>query len=475
MTNTNIVAAIVFGSSKITGIVGTKEIDGSIRVKAHVAQNSSDFIGKGRVLNVEKMTNCLSSIKSRLEEQSSCRIKCFYAAVDCQGLRSMTNEVTIHLSTSEIVTDELLMSIEQRNKEGKPATREILEAIPLTYRLGSKGTTGTLEPKGMQTDHLQAKFLNIVCNSNTVATITSCFRKAGIELVKGRLYIGVQHLATVITNEQERSTGAVIVDMGSETTTVAVYKGKLLRHLVVIPLGSDSITRDIENVFNVERDEAEHLKRTFGYPSDEMMEDKDSTIALRDGGRIKKYSELANIIDARMEEIVQNVKHQIGLTGLTHEHLVNGIYICGGGAQMKDIINAFKNHFKEWNVRIVKNTTRLVVACSDHNFNATGSYNTALGLINNADVNCYGGEYRGLFGEDEPTEEEKAAEAAKKAAEEERLRLAELEAARIAAEKAAAEKAAAEEAAKNKTGVKLGNWFRKAGKKLAELVSENEE
>lgn len=475
MTNTNIVAAIVLGSSKITGIVGTKEIDGSIRVKAHVTQNSSDFIGKGRVLNVEKMTNCLASIKSRLEEQSSCRIKCFYAAIDCQGLRSMTNEVTIHLSTSEIVTDELLNSIVQRNKENKPASREILEAIPHAYRLGAKGTTSTLEPKGMQTDHLQAKFLNIVCNSNTVYTIASCFRRAGIELAGGRLCIGVQHLATVVTNEQERSTGSVIVDMGSETTTVAIYKNKLLNHLVVLPLGSDSITRDIENVFNVERDEAEHLKRAFGYPSDEMMEDKDSTIALRDGGRTKKYSELANIIDARMEEIVQNVKHQIGLTGFTHEQLVNGIYICGGGAQMKDIINAFKNHFKEWNVRIVKSTTRLNVACSEHNFNANGSYNTALGLINNAEINCYGGEYRGIFDVDEPTEEEKLAEERKKAEEAARLKAAEEKAASLAAEKEAAEKKAAEDAAKKKPRVQLGGFFSKVGKVLKDIVTEHDE
>lgn len=395
MNTKNIVAAIVLGSSKIIGLVGTKDIDGKISIKANIAQPSADFIGKGRVLNVEKMTACLQGIRSRLEEKASCRIKCFYVAIDCLGLRSVTNDVNIQLPNMEMVTEDLLTTITVRNREGKPVGREILEAIPLNYVLG---TQSTHEPRGMQTDNLQAKFLNIICSTNTVSTIVKCFRRANIELAGNRLHISAIHLASAITTEQERAAGCAIVDMGSETTTVAVYKGKYLRHLVVIPLGSNSITRDIENVFFVERDEAEHLKVTYGYPEAERINDKEE-FNLRDGGRKKKYSELANIIDARVEEIVQNVKHQVELSGYNFESLVNGVILCGGGSQMKNIVSAYKNHFKEWNVRVVKNATRFTIV--PRNFNDTGAYNTALGIIDNATINCFGGEYGGLFGGDE--------------------------------------------------------------------------
>lgn len=401
--NTNIVAAIVLGSSRITGLVGTKEIDGSIRVKAHVAQPSSDFIGKGRVLNVEKMTTCLSGIKSQLEEQASCRIKQYYVAIGCLGLRSVTHEVSMQFPSVETITDNLLTTIAVKNKEGMPTGRDILEALPLEYRLGSAGTQITLEPKGMQTDYLQANFLNIICNTNTIATLYSCFRRANIELAGGRLHIAAEHLASVLTTEQERTAGCVLVDIGCETTTVAIYKRNLLRHLVVIPLGSNSITRDIETVFHVEREEAEHLKRTHGYPT--IDEDEDKTIInLRDGGRTKKLSELNGIIDARVEEIVQNIKHQIELSQLSQETLVNGIYICGGGAQMKNIQSAFTNHFKEWMVRLVKTPSHLSVSSAVRNFNTDGTFNTAIALVFNGDVNCFGGEYGGIFGESQIAE-----------------------------------------------------------------------
>lgn len=463
MNNNNFIAAIVLGSSKITGIVGSKEIDGSIKVKAHVAHPSSDFIGKGRVLNVEKMTSCLTSIKARLEEQVSCRIKSFYVSIGCMGLRSIMNDVAIQLSTSELVTDELLASIGVRNKEGKPSDRDILEAIPLEYRLGASGTQVTQDPKGMMTDRLQAKFLNLVCSSNAIATITACFRKANIEIADGKFCISAEQLASVITNEQERTSGCAFVDMGSETTTVAIYKGKVLRHLCVIPLGSASVTRDIANVFNVEIDEAENFKRTYGYPDFEEIDDKEE-IHLRDGGRVKKLSELAEIIDARIEEIIQNVKRQIELSGYTHDNLVNGIYVCGGGAQMRGINSAFHSHFKDWNLRIVKNTTRLNVKASDSNFNESGIFNIGLAIIDNFETNCYGGDLiSDLFTEPDPTEAEKAEQERQEAE----------KAAQEAAEKEAEERAAAE-AAKKKGPNAFTSFLKRVKKFGADLVSENE-
>lgn len=475
--NINIVAAIVLGSSKITGIVGTKEIDGSIRVKAHVAQTSSDFIGKGRVLNVEKMINCLNSIKSRLEEQASCKIKCYYVGIGCLGLRSVFNEVVKQFPSVEAITDTLLTSIDVNNKEGKPNGRDIVEAIPLEYRLGSAGSIVTHAPRGMQTDYLQAKFLNITCNTNTISTLAACFRRAGIELADGRFHISAKHLASVLTTEQERTSGCAIVDLGSETTTVSVFRGKLLRHLVVIPLGSNSITRDIENVFYVEREEAEHLKRTHGYPIHKDEDDK-REINLRDGGRTKKFSELTDIIDARVEEIVQNVKHQLELSQLSPEKLVNGIYVTGGGAQMKNILIAFQNNLKDYLVRVAK-TSHLKVASSERKFNDDGVYNTALGLIFNADTNCYGGEYHGMFEPEviaEVTEEIVPVETEEqRKAKEEAAARAEAEAARIAAEEAAARAKQETETEKDKKkGSKIGSFFRGVAKTFKDMVTDEE-
>ena len=201
----NFIAAIVLGSSRLTGIVGSKENDGSITVKAYTAVNSSDLISKGRIMNVDKMTSALTNIKNNLENQTESRIKCFYVAINCMGLRSVTNNVKMQMPSSEIVTEELIASIGVRNKESRPAEREILEAIPLEYRIGTAGTQVTQDPKGTLTDRIETRFLNISCGTKTMETIISCFRKANIEIADGCVFIGEEMLAGIMTTEQERS------------------------------------------------------------------------------------------------------------------------------------------------------------------------------------------------------------------------------------------------------------------------------
>lgn len=388
--NNGFVAAFVLGSSKVTGIVGRKEPEGIINVLAYAATPSIDFVNKGRVFNVEKMISNLRVIRELLEEQVNCTLSQAYLAIDCMGIRSTLNTVAKTYNERLTISAEIQQQLLLTNNEGRPADRLFLETIPLEYQLGSITTT---EPLGVMTDSVRANFLNIVCNSTAIETIENCFHKANIPLV--RTTLAATQLAGVVTSEQERTSGCVYIDMGSETTTVAVYKGKLLRHLAVIPLGGANITRDIAKVFNCEEAEAEELKRQYGYPDFEKIEAQGGEqITLRDGGRARPLSELAEIIDARVEEIVQNIKHQVEISGYNRDNLVNGLYIIGGGAQLPDIDRAFNHHFENWNVRILKTPTRLSVKCLDRNFNDSGIYNVALALVENGTENCNGGERR---------------------------------------------------------------------------------
>jgi cell division protein FtsA len=60
------IVAIELGSSKVTGIAGQKKPDGSISVLALVREDSSSFIRKGVVYNIDKTAQCLTSIVKKL-------------------------------------------------------------------------------------------------------------------------------------------------------------------------------------------------------------------------------------------------------------------------------------------------------------------------------------------------------------------------------------------------------------------------
>ena len=387
MPQDSFIAAIVLGSFQTTGIVGQKTTDGSIKVLSFTSALSSEFISKGRVYNLEKMTNCLKNIKEHLEEQINCNIGKFYVSVNCMGIRSVTNSVTIPFSSRETITPDVVRMVLEHNQETRSNDHLYLEAIPLEYRVG---TMITNEPVGMQSDNIRADCLNISCNSTVIETIETCFRRAGITIAK--LTLSTTDLGNVIPTEQERNSGCIFVDMGSQTTTVAVYKSRLLRHLAVIPLGSDNITQDIVKVFNCDENRAEELKRTYGYPDFQSLDDSEENHIVLEGGRKYSQKSLAEIIEARVEEIIQNVAEQAKRANISFDKLVNGVIVTGGAAQLRNISKAFEQHFKDLNLRIVNTPPRLSVIADDHRFNQSGTYNVGLAIIETGEIDCNGGE-----------------------------------------------------------------------------------
>ena len=57
------IVAIELGSTKITGIAGRKNLDGSISVLSVVKEDASQCIRKGVVYNIDKTVQSLTNIK----------------------------------------------------------------------------------------------------------------------------------------------------------------------------------------------------------------------------------------------------------------------------------------------------------------------------------------------------------------------------------------------------------------------------
>ena len=69
MATTEFIAAIELSSSKISGIAGRRNSDGSIQVLAYATEEASSFVRKGAVYNIGKAAQALTTIINRLEDQ----------------------------------------------------------------------------------------------------------------------------------------------------------------------------------------------------------------------------------------------------------------------------------------------------------------------------------------------------------------------------------------------------------------------
>lgn len=389
----NFIVAIVLGSSKITAVAGRKQPDGAIQVLACTQESSDTFIRKGRINNVTKTKQCIINMKEKLEKKLQKSISQTYVGIGGMGMHTVGNTVVRNFDAKTTISAEVVNAMGAENKASATGDRYIYEVVPQEFKIG---TQYQIDPVGIQAESFEGRYLNIVANSSIHEDVANCFHNGGLNIAG--CPISVLALSDLILSESEKRSGCVLVDMGSETTTVAVFKNNLLRHLAVIPLGGANVNRDITSL-QIEDNEAEDLKLHYGSALYEGSLDDKQPIKLKDGRQIK-FEEFAGLVEARMEEIILNIAHQIELSKYDKGQLIGGIVVTGGVANMKNIDKAFEQHTRFEKLRFVtKGGGRMQVSTKISDFNKDGSYNAALAIIDKGEANCCGGE----LGSDTPS------------------------------------------------------------------------
>ena len=376
------IVAIELGSSKMTGIAGQKNLDGSINVLAVVKESSSSFIRKGVVYNIDKTAQCLTSIIKKLETQLKTEITKVYVGVGGQSIRSVRNVISKDLPSETIVTQDMVIDLMDANRNMTYQDQEILDAAVQEYKVGSQLQ---LDPVGIQATHLEGNFLNILERKTFYKNLNKCFETAGINVAE--MYLAPLALADSVLTEAERRSGCALVDIGADTTTVSVYSKNILRHLAVIPLGSNNITKDIATL-QMEESDAESMKLKYASAyTDNNDIDNDLKYSI-DTERQIESRKFIEIVEGRLEEIIENVWYQI--PSEYYDKLLGGIILTGGGSNMRNIEKAFTNHTHVEMVRIAKTVTQTIQSNNEDIKARNGMMNTVLGLLAKGDINCAG-------------------------------------------------------------------------------------
>ena len=484
MAAKDFIVAIELGSSKMTGIAGKKNLDGSIQVLACVKEDSSSFIRKGVVYNIDKTAQCLTNIVSRLEKQLKTTITQVYVAVGGQSIRSVRNVIAKDLPGETLVTQDMVVELMDDNRNVVYPDQQILDAAVQEYKVDSQYQ---LDPVGIQCTRIEGNFLNILQRKAFYKNLNKCFEVADINIAE--FYLAPLALADSVLTETERRSGCALVDLGADTTTVSVFSKNILRHLAVIPLGFNNIVKDIASLQMEEQDAAKMMLKYAVAWTDNNDIDNNMKYSI-DQDRQVETRKFIEIVEGRLEEIIANVWCQVPEEYC--DKLLGGIILTGGGSNMKDIEKAFQSYTHIDKVRIAKFVTQTINSSIPEVTANNGMMNTVLGLLAKGDMNCAGEAYDpngDLFATpkqqqvDAAQEQRRARQATETPAgvvrTAEEIRRAEEEAQRkkdeeerIAREKAEEE---AREAARikkeNSTWNKLGRWIKKAA---TEIVKEEE-
>lgn len=367
MIRTDYITAIEISSSKISGTVGVNTYEG-IKILAAASIPVEGFVSKGVVRNVDETSNALNRIINSLEEKlDNISIKRAYISLAGLTIQSIRSKVVREFDCYTKITPEIINEIAEESDAifSTPQGYTRVQTISQEYKLNGKIDKN---PVGAPTRSIEANFLNIVIKEQYLDQLNDCFRQAQIEIEDS--FCAARMDAEIILPPDARRNGCALVNIGAETTTIAIYKNEMMRKLVVLPLGSNNITMDLCSL-QISRDEAEEIKITRGYkPSNNDMGsiDPDTT---------------NSIINARMNEILQNVRYQIEES---NEH-IGHIIFTGGGSKLKNLDLLLEEYLPNYKCDIVSEPKFSLI--SNNGVNLNGIFTTALySLLKLGNENC---------------------------------------------------------------------------------------
>ena len=214
--------------------------------------------------------------------------------------------------------------------------------------------------------------------------VNSISEQAKIEIAG--ILVSPLALGDVVLSDNEKDLGCALIGFGAGVTTISVYKGGKLASLSVVPFGGNLITKDITNLRVVES-EAERLKITYGSAKADRDNDMTIQVSLADGMGLReiKLAELNGVIEARMDEILENVYARLEATGLMSV-LGAGIVITGGGAALKNLPAVMSERLK---MEVRYSAVRKgIVASGDLVVASNPEYAVAVGLLAKGTKNC---------------------------------------------------------------------------------------
>jgi len=283
------------------------------------------------------------------EANSGVEIKNVYVGIAGQHIKSLQHRgilVRDSLETEISKEDIKKLTDDMRKLVVSPGDK-IIHVLPQEFMVDSEMTTSG--PVGMCGIRLEANFHIITGQISAAQNIKKCVEKAGLHMID--MILEPLASAAAVLSEEEKEAGVALVDIGGGTTDIAIFQDGIIRHTYVIPFGGNVITEDIKEGCLVMRNQAEILKCRFGSAlSDASMDNQIVSIPGVRGRDAKEISvrNLANVINARMEEILEHVDSEINISGFKSK-LIAG-RACHPEADDEDWFYFFPEglHFGNW-------------------------------------------------------------------------------------------------------------------------------
>lgn len=372
MARKDIITGIDIGSSKIA--ITMAQLSGETIDVLGACSVPNNGVRKGIVVDLEETISALSAALEEVEKMSGQSVLDALVSVSGQHIEwsQAKGVVSVARADGDITELDIERAVESARALDSPPNRETIHSIPHSYSLD--GQSGIKDPIGMTGVRLEVQAGLISASTSVIRNLNKCLNQAGVNISE---YVFAPLAdAKLVTTKQQRGVGALLIDMGAQTTDYAIYEEDQILTAGSVPLGSGHITNDLAIGLRTTIEMAEKIKCEHSTAMPGELKHK-----ILDGAKFGYSGNIdlglvADIIEARLNEIFVMVRDQlrkINRDGL----LPAGAILTGGGSMQEGIISLAKETLKLPAARGELNTelSGIVDNASEPN------YATSVGLV----------------------------------------------------------------------------------------------
>ncbi|TKC20118.1 cell division protein FtsA [Robertmurraya kyonggiensis] len=368
MNSNDIYVSLDIGTSSVKVIIG-EMVNDTLNIIG-VGNVKSEGLRKGSIVDIDETVHSIKKAVDQAERMIGMEIRQVIVGVTgnhvllqpCHGVVAVSSE------NREITNDDVARVIDAAQVISIPPEREIIDVIPKQFIVD--GLDEITDPRGMIGVRLEMEGTIITGSKTILHNTLRCVERAGLEI----LDITLQPLAAgaFALSKDEKNLGVALVDIGGGSTTIAVFVNGHLHATSVIPIGGDHLTKDLSIGLRTSTEDAEKIKLKHGHAFyDHASEEEVFSVPIIGSDQHQQFNQLevADIIEARMEEIFELIRGEIKRIGIYD--LPGGYVLTGGVAQTQGVLELAQV--------ILENRVR--IAIPDYIGVREPQYTTAVGLI----------------------------------------------------------------------------------------------
>ena len=330
------VVAIDIGTHKVSVLIGKVHAPDNIQVIG-MATARNRGMNKGKIVSLDKVITAIKNAVQEAEDMAECRVHSAWVSIPSADLTSFyaSGRTPVENTDHTITTSEVVRALELAKASHMTSDHYLVSAVPLGFELDDS-TEWVQNPIRMSAHSMIGHYQLMMLPISTMQNLDRALKGANIGVEK--LVVSCLATAEASLLKDEKEYGVCLVDIGAGTTNIAVYLDGRLALTHTLQRGGEHVTRDIAAVLQTTTEEAERIKLLYGCVDIKSVK-PDHMIQIQgiDGPQTISRIELTEIVIARYEEILGQVRQELERNGAIHG-LYHGVVLTGDASQIEGMV-----------------------------------------------------------------------------------------------------------------------------------------